>query len=235
MTDKRFDSRPKNSTRVRAHERQTKNGTVIVREHVRSALSTFRNSARTEEDFRALSSSLYEMRFPHQITMESINGPLRSEISAVGSAWNKDKDRRQNVDYYLERLDRAVNGTTTDDQAWGDFQHDASLGTDGDLSKQQRQLTMERMKWSCLKVPGGHSFAGLYLGEGLGSVTDYGRSNDLSDTEMIAKVQEETLKSGMANQFTKYRNKQTGYVANEIVIVRRDNGYSVIPRYNPEA
>jgi hypothetical protein len=237
MSDKRFDTTPKKKVTVREHDRQTKSGTVRVRKHIRRHTQGFRNSMRTDRDFDMFSKMIHDLRYSkiddERLKAGEVEWELSREMGNIGSAWNADKNKHLHIEYYLDRLDRMwQDRKATDGEAWGDFYHDASIGSDGSLSAQQRRLVTEKLHWSHLRVAGGHSFAGLYLGEGLGSTTDYGRSNDLSEGQMIKKVKQDMLDSGIGNQFLKYKDKN-GNVANEIVIVRRDNGYSVIPRFNP--
>ena len=99
------------------------------------------------------------------------------------------------------------------------------------LTLDEAKLIFDELEWVCITIDRNHGFAGLYLGEGLGSVTDYGRSSHLTNEEMIVKVQEEQLSimSLIANQFIKYNDD--GRVANTIMIVRKKNGYSVIPKH----
>lgn len=66
-----------------------------------------------------------------------------------------------------------------------------------------------------------------HLGLGLGSCTDYGRHKNLQDDELIARNRESHKKL----QASKIVRKDDMKLADEIVIVTGENGYSCIARW----
>lgn len=78
----------------------------------------------------------------------------------------------------------------------------------------------------CVMVDRGANFNEAYLG--LGSFfccTDYGRSNSVSDFDLIAKIRSEHKDA----QYCKFSKGDR--VADEIIVVRRNDGYSVVAHY----
>lgn len=66
------------------------------------------------------------------------------------------------------------------------------------------------------------------LGVGFGTVIDYGRHKSKTDEELIADVR----KSFKTPQYCKYVT-EAGRVADAIGIVCSDNGYSIVPHFEP--
>jgi hypothetical protein len=75
------------------------------------------------------------------------------------------------------------------------------------------------------------NLAEAYLGVGLWSTTDYGASQKMSDSELIADIHS---KGRFSNQFCSYINQETNEVAKRIIIRLNRMGYSVIPDYKGE-